>query len=132
MTTIFWDKNILLLEYHPVGVNTIQNSYEQMLKVLQATICRKHLEVRGKDIIFQNDNATSHNGMSNQGPTCVFWLGNFWPPRYSLDLTLNGFFLCSQLKKWRDGHQFTTDAQVKNTVKSFSHNNHLSFFQILF
>ncbi len=42
MTIIFWDwKSILLLEYHPVSISITEDTYEKMLKALQAAVCHK-------------------------------------------------------------------------------------------
>ncbi len=61
MVTVFWNwKGILLLEYHFVGVSTIQDTYKQMLKALRAVIRHKCLEIYYEDIAFLHDNARSH------------------------------------------------------------------------
>ncbi len=62
-------------------------------------------------------------GMLNQGPTCAFWLGNFWSP------DLSDFFLSPQLKKSLGGHWFATNARVKNAVNSFFHQQAPDFFE---
>ncbi len=61
ITTVFWDwKSILLLKYHPAGVNTTQDTNDQTLKVSGAIIGHKHSEVRNKKILFWHDNARPH------------------------------------------------------------------------
>ncbi len=120
MAAVFWDwKNILLFEYHPVGVNTTQDTYEQMLKAFLAVICHKGLEICDKDIVFLHDNAKPHMSQRIKDQLGCFGWEIFGHPACSLILTPSDFFLFPRLKKSSGGRQFTTNAQVKKAVNSF-------------
>ncbi len=124
--TVFWDwKGILLLEYNPVSVNTTQNTHEEMLKALRTTICQKHPEVHGEDIVFLY--MLGHiQGVKLRTNLRVLVFGRL---PYSTDLARSDFFLFPLRNKLLNGPQFTTDAQVKNAVNSFFHQQPTEFFE---
>ncbi len=122
---VFWNwKGILFLEYHLLG-NTIQDTYEQMLKALRTTMRPKHPEVHNKDTVFLCDNAKKHTAHQIKDQLAHFNRKIFGHPTYFLDLASSDFFLFLRWKKSFGGCRFTTDSLVKSTVNSFFHD--LSF-----
>ncbi len=74
---------ILFRKYHLAGINTTQETYEQILKAIQATISRKCLEVYVTDIVFPHDNARSHITHRIEDQFACFGWEIFWNSLFS-------------------------------------------------
>src|SRR3954463_1923738 len=117
MITIFWDiQGLLLLDFPPKGETINSARYQETLKKLTRSICRKRPYLQ--DVILHHDNARPHTAQATTAAIAAKGWSVLSHPAYSPDLAPSDFHLFGPLKDYLRGQKLDDDESVKVAVKT--------------
>jgi hypothetical protein len=106
LITFFDMKGVLHIEFIPQGQIVNQIYYVEILKLLHKTVYRKRPELWVSDWILLRDNAPAHKALSVKQFLAQKSIAEREHPSSSSDLTLNVFWLFSEIKSALKGRIF--------------------------
>lgn len=117
MTTVFWDKDGIVLLDFLEGQKTISASYyEGVLRKLKTSLAKKRRGKLHRQILFRHDNAPAHTAKTVRTILCEFRWEILSHPPYSPDLAPSDFFLFPKLKEHLKGIRFQSINEAKKEV----------------
>ena len=118
---IFWDKDdVLFTEYLPRGITINGPCYASIIERLHSVIVEKGRDKVSRGMVFLHDNAPIHKCKIVQAaairPAGFIELNH---PAYSPDIASSDYHLFSNLKKFLQLKNFSSDDEAVTTVEDY-------------
>ena len=120
MVTVFWDSvGVILVDFTSKGATINSDVYIDTLEKLKARIRRVRPALKMSKVLLQHDNARPHTSFKTREVISSFGWTTISHPPYSPDLTTSDFHLFGPLKESLRGRHFSSDKEVKTTVRKW-------------
>jgi len=121
MLTLFWDMYGPILVYFQVHGQTVNSTnYCEMLRnELKPAICKKRRGMLSKKVILHHDNARPHTAAATVETVQQMGFELLQHHPYSPDLAPSDYHIFGPLKEALHGRRFTSDAEVKEAVRTW-------------
>ena len=130
MVTVFWDSvGGILVDFMSKGATINSDIYIDTLKKLKARIRRVRPALKMSKILLQYDNARRHTSLKTRQVVSSFAWTTISHPPYSPDLAPSDFYLFGPLKERLRGQHFSSDEEVKTTIRMWLKTQPVEFLQ---